>query len=606
MLTLTIAASIRTGYGSPLAVAWFNIPNNSINRTISRENPIDTMSVVNSSPNPFSCGGGVLTIWTGLTLQRLHALSTMKTLYTAFRSIGWRLAAAFAALVLISVLVAALEASQTRAMGDRLRGIVEVDNVKRSIAGQLLDEVNVIAIQARTVTLLTDVKAIEREAAALKAAQARYEDALHRIDGQVQGPGGSDAERSALELLRERGRLALEKVAVAVQQGQDGRQIDAVNTIIQDVRPLEVAWQAGIAALVALEDRQSMAAYQAAQAARRSSSAVAAAAVVLAGTVGGLVSWRMTRAVTAPMDRAVAVAERIARGDLTGEVGTSTGTEAARLLHAIGAMQGRLREVVHGIRESVGSVHHASVEISSGTRHLGDRTEMAAANLQQTAGTMEQLAATVRQTAEAASSASAMAQTAAGVAAQGGEAVTQVVRTMESISSSSRQIASIVGLIDSIAFQTNILALNAAVEAARAGEQGRGFAVVAAEVRTLAKRSAQAAKEIAQLVSANVEGVSQGSRLVSDAGATLVEAVSGARRVEAILSELAATTSEQNVGIAEVSAAVAQLETLTQSNAALVEQSTAATRGLEAQAGHLSELVSAFNVTDSRSVGLAY
>jgi len=259
-------------------------------------------------------------------------------------------------------------------------------------------------------------------------------------------------------------------------------------------------------------------------------------------------------------------------------------------------------QMVHRLSETVQSISVASAEIASGNQDLSGRTEQTASSLQQTSSSMEQLTGTVRQTADSARTANQLASSAAQAAQRGGEVVSQVVANMEEITGSSRKIAEIIGVIDSIAFQTNILALNAAVEAARAGEQGRGFAVVAGEVRSLAQRSANAAKEIKTLIGASVEKVESGSRLVQDAGSTMGEIVAGVQRVTDIIGEITAAATEQSGELGQVSQAVSELDQMTQQNAALVEQSAAAAESLKEQALRMGEMVSVFRAGEAAAV----
>ncbi|WP_395704193.1 methyl-accepting chemotaxis protein [Aquabacterium sp.] len=308
-------------------------------------------------------------------------------------------------------------------------------------------------------------------------------------------------------------------------------------------------------------------------------------------------AWLTLRAVCKPLDRVVGVAERIAEGDLTSHVEPGGNNEIGRLLNAIAAMQDRLRGLVGEIRQTAESIQVASTEVATGNHDLSQRTEQAASNLQQTASSMEQLTGTVRQSADAASQANQLAASAAEVAQRGGQVVAQVVTTMDAINTSSKKISDIIGVIDGIAFQTNILALNAAVEAARAGEQGRGFAVVAGEVRSLAQRSAEAAREIKALIGNSVDKVETGSRLVTDAGSTMNEIVASVQRVTDIIGEITAASTEQSSGLGQINGAVNQLDQMTQQNAALVEESAAAAESLREQAGRLSGLVSTFRLT---------
>jgi methyl-accepting chemotaxis protein len=320
-----------------------------------------------------------------------------------------------------------------------------------------------------------------------------------------------------------------------------------------------------------------------------------AAVVVLVVPLTLLNSHTITR----PIGYARTVAQSIAAGDLTRPIRVEGRDEASQLLQALQQMQQWLQQVVGDVRQSSANIEIASREVASGNTDLSARTEQAASSLQETASSMAQLNSTVRQSADAARQASEMATTAADVAQRGGTVVAQVVSTMDEINTSSRRIADIIGTIDGIAFQTNILALNAAVEAARAGEQGRGFAVVASEVRSLAQRSAEAAREIKALIGASVERVESGSKLVADAGSTMAEIVASVQRVSNIIGEVTAASEEQSQGIGQVNGAVVQLDRMTQQNAALVEQSATAAESLKDQADRLASLVTAFRLDDT-------
>jgi methyl-accepting chemotaxis protein len=312
-------------------------------------------------------------------------------------------------------------------------------------------------------------------------------------------------------------------------------------------------------------------------------------------------AWLVARRIKLGLDKAIAASKRIASGDLSGEIEIDSRDETGELLTALKDMKEELALVVDDVRHGAESIATATEEISAGNTDLSQRTEEQASAVEETASSMEELTSTVKQNADNAQTANQLAITASGVAVKGGEVIHRVVTTMESITDSSRKISDIIGVIDGIAFQTNILALNAAVEAARAGEQGRGFAVVAAEVRSLAQRSAAAAKEIKALIEDSVAKVQDGSRLVEEAGRTTQEIVTSIRRVTDIMAEISAASVEQSGGIEQVNTAMAQMDDVTQQNAALVEQAAAAAESLEEQAQQLVEVVARFKLEDEAS-----
>ena len=326
--------------------------------------------------------------------------------------------------------------------------------------------------------------------------------------------------------------------------------------------------------------------------------AIGMAVSLLGAWIGRVV---LVRAIVTPVDATIGQFQRIANGDLTGQIVVTSNNEMGRLAAALRKMQDSLTTTVRAVRQGTESIDTGVSEIAAGNTDLSQRTEEQAASLEETAASIEQLTSTVKQTADNAKQASSLAQGASSLAAQGGDLTEQVVGTMHGIVDDSRRIADIVGVIEGIAFQTNILALNAAVEAARAGEQGRGFAVVASEVRSLAQRSAAAAKEIKGLIDASTARVQAGSQLVERSGSTMTEIVEAISRVSAIMGEIASAATEQSTGIDQVNLAVAQMDEVTQQNAALVEQAAAAAGSLEEQARRLSQAVGVFQLDRSGS-----
>ena len=346
--------------------------------------------------------------------------------------------------------------------------------------------------------------------------------------------------------------------------------------------------------MVALQKQLKQRSLEQAESERNQAWLLAAVLFAVVVGLGLLVAAWLVRQLTHPLERAVELAQEIAEGDLTRDLHDDRADEMGHLLRSLNTMTQKLRTLVGEVRMGVDSVTSAADQITQGNQNLSSRTEQTAANLEETAASLEELTVTVSQAADTARQASQLAATAVEAAEHGGEVVHQVVMSMDQINASSRKISDIIGVIDGIAFQTNILALNAAVEAARAGEQGRGFAVVAGEVRLLAQRSAEAAKEIKQLITASVSSVDQGAAQVEQAGQSMQAIVSSVRRVTDLIGEITASASEQRDGIAQVNQAVSNLDQMTQQNVALVEESSAAAMAMNEQAQRLSQQVSAF------------
>ncbi|MDZ4074785.1 MAG: methyl-accepting chemotaxis protein [Hylemonella sp.] len=382
--------------------------------------------------------------------------------------------------------------------------------------------------------------------------------------------------------------------AVAALRAND---IEGVKQIVTDkIRPLYEPVGAGILALKQLQLDVAKAEYEAAEA-RFNKILMASIAAVAAGLLFSvLFGLALVRGITRSLDEAISAADAVAQGDLQHRFQVQGQDEVAKLLQALAAMQESLVKVVSTVRQGSESVATASAQIAQGNQDLSARTESQASALEETAASMEELGSTVKQNADNARQANQLAQSASTVAVKGGEVVAQVVDTMKGINDSSKKIADIISVIDGIAFQTNILALNAAVEAARAGEQGRGFAVVASEVRSLAGRSAEAAKEIKTLITDSVSRVEQGTALVDQAGATMAEVVGSIRRVTDIMGEISAASVEQSAGVSQVGEAVMQMDQATQQNAALVEEMAAAAGSLNGQAQELVQVVAVFKL----------
>jgi len=396
---------------------------------------------------------------------------------------------------------------------------------------------------------------------------------------------------AAIDSTRETYRKARVELLKRQQAGAD-----VGGALNSELRPLSLAFLGAIDALVAHQQAELAATLRRAEDSARSGQLILGVGGVSALVLASLLAWLLARSITGPLQQAARSAARIAKGDLTEPIDASGRDEASALLAALQDMQANLRQVVTGVRVNSEAVASASSEIAHGNQDLSGRTEQQASALQQTAATMDELGSTVRLNAENARQANALAAGASSVAARGGEVVSQVVHTMKGINDSSRKIADIISVIDGIAFQTNILALNAAVEAARAGEQGRGFAVVAAEVRSLAQRSAAAAKEIKNLITGSVDQVAQGTALVDQAGRTMGEIVLAIQRVSDIVAGISTASAEQSTGVSQVGEAVNQMDQATQQNSALVEQSAAAAASLQQQAEQLVSAVAVFKL----------
>ncbi len=377
----------------------------------------------------------------------------------------------------------------------------------------------------------------------------------------------------------------------------DGKQDEAMQILNGQYLPAMTSYTAAQRELVTMQERRVVDVQAETESRRQANSMgmVAGLCVVVVLIITGTL-W-LVRSIRDPLDRANILAERIAQGDLSSHITTHRQDEFGRLLRSLATMNESLGHMVQQVRVSTDSIATASAEIASGNNDLAQRTEQTSSNLQSTAFSMDALTATVQHSAENSRQASDLAASASSVAQRGGTVVTQVVSTMQEIDASSKKIADIIGVIDGIAFQTNILALNAAVEAARAGEQGRGFAVVASEVRSLAQRSAGAAKEIKGLIDTSVAKVESGTRLVTDAGATMEEIVQSVRRVADVIGEITSAANAQSSGIAGVNEAIGNLDQMTQQNAALVEQSAAAAESLREQADRMKEAVAVFRVS---------
>jgi methyl-accepting chemotaxis protein-1 (serine sensor receptor) len=517
--------------------------------------------------------------------------------FIAHFPIGKRLGTTFAILVLVLAAVAAIAVRSAEAADERFSRYVKGINARAGVAAQLRTAVDVRAISARNLVLVEKAEDLAAEKAAVAKAHAEVGERLAQLKKMLADDATASPRARALVEEIDKVEHHYEPVALRiVGLIQDGRKAQAIAEMNEKCRPL-------LAALTRATDEYAEFSRKAAQEQTEASAAsfsrdetllvvVSIAAALLAALAG----WLVTRSITVPIARAVQVAETVAAGDLRSDIVARGKDETAQLLQALSKMNANLVALVAQVREGSDGIATGTGEIATGNQDLSRRTEQQASSLQQTAASMQQLTATVRSNSATAQQATKLAGSASSVAEQGGEAVRQVVGTMNEISQASRKIADIIGVIDGIAFQTNILALNAAVEAARAGEQGRGFAVVAGEVRSLAQRCADAAKEIRALITDSTAKVSAGSEQVEHAGQTMGEIVSQVQRVRELVGRISSASSEQTEGIGQVGEAVTRLDEVTQQNAALVEQSAAAASSLNQQAARLVTAVSVFKV----------
>jgi len=514
-------------------------------------------------------------------------------------AIGRRLAVAFGLMLLITGLIAGLGIWRMGTLKDATVHIATTEMARSALAQRWKAGIHLNW---------------QRASAALKTSDAAYIDALQK-DMAATTKDISELQKSLEALLqdstgqslmaevaRQRGIYVQARAALLASQ-KSGQSVSAA--VDSDLAPLARNYLAALDAVTRHADALLSQTQTETAALTTASQWTLGAAAGVALAVSLLLSLFVARSITGPVRAAADAAEAIRSGDLSSPIASHGNDETAHLQQALENMRTNLSQIVQHVRLNADSVATASTEISQGNHDLSARTEQQAAALEETAASMEELSSTVRLNADNARQGNQLAQNASSVAVRGGEVVGQVVDTMKGINEASRKIADIIGVIDGIAFQTNILALNAAVEAARAGEQGRGFAVVASEVRSLAGRSAEAAKEIKGLISDSVQRVEQGTALVDQAGATMTEVVAAIRRVTDIMGEISAASSEQSQGVAQVGEAVTQMDQATQQNAALVEESAAAAESLKAQAQQLVQAVAVFKLAQGASHGQA-
>jgi methyl-accepting chemotaxis protein len=515
--------------------------------------------------------------------------------------IGARLYLAFALVLLMLLAISVLGVTRIRLLEQRMEEIMLVNDAKIALTSKMRVSMDDRMIALRNIVLLQTTEEIQPEFDRFTAQNKAFDSAVADLENIFDSHVGTgDDEREALMRIKAAAREAapiLQKVATLGRLNEDA---EATQILLGDLRPVQRKWKSVVAALADLETRHSDDAVKTSKVAYCQALLAIALITATAIVLGGIVAWTITRSIVGPLKEAVQVAEKVARGDLTNQIVVSGKDETAELMGALDKMTGSLAALVISVRSSATAVSRSSDEIASGNCDLSTRTEEQASSLEETAAAMEELTSTVRQNADNAGQANSLATHAAQVVERGGTIVAQMVETMNAICLSSRKITEIIGVIDGIAFQTNILALNAAVEAARAGEHGRGFAVVATEVRNLAHRSATAAREIKVLITTSVATVDSGNELATEAGATMRKALDSVRKVTEIMADISHATQEQSAGIAQVNVAVANMDAMTQQNAALVEQAAAAATESSRQAEALTSELARFRTEANR------
>jgi len=508
--------------------------------------------------------------------------------------IGTRLGLGFGAVLAIMIAVSVSGALLFQKSRNDLAAVHEAASAKEALAADMkATELEMSAVM-RNIGLHSEIKLMQADEDRARALGSRFDKAFEQMSKLT----ADAAEREVMDAVTKLDKQLDDPFKQALGLATSFRNEEAAKVLLNEVDPIV---QKTLDQLNRLIDLQKKASAEAARNAivmgdrlTMTTYGILAAVLVLAV----LIAWTTTRSITGPITEAVLVARRVAAGDLTSVVKPQGNDEAAELLSALREMNDGLGRMVTQIRSGAESIAVGAGQVAAGNQSLSSRTEEHASSLEETASTLEEFTTTVRQNAEHARQASTLAGTASATAEKGGEVVSKVVTTMQEVTTSSKRISDIIGVIDGISFQTNILALNAAVEAARAGEQGRGFAVVASEVRNLAQRSAASAKEIRGLIEESVGRVENGARLVEQAGKTMDELVGSVKRVAEIMTEIAAASHEQSSGIEQINKAITQMDTVVQMNASLVEEATAAATSMANQATGLARAVAQFRLDD--------
>jgi len=512
--------------------------------------------------------------------------------------IGARLAWGFGLVLVLLGVIAGLAVQRIHALDLAIDSVVNDRYAKVTLVQDVQEQLNAQAAMLRDAVLgAKDAELLKTTLAQIQKATDSNTASMDKLKTLITNAEAETLFKSVGDTRARYGQARAEVLKLVA----DGKADEAGAFLLKSVRGPQVEYSAAIGKLADFQSQLMDADSKQADAAGRAAIVLTLALAGVALVLGAGIAFVTARSITRPLQQAVQITQQVADGDLSVRFDINSRDETGQLLQALHQMVDSLAGIVGQVRQSSESIATGAAQIATGNADLSQRTEEQASNLQQTAASMEQLTGTVRNNADTARQANQMADSAALAATQGGSVVNQVVTTMQDIATSSKKISDIIGVIDGIAFQTNILALNAAVEAARAGEQGRGFAVVASEVRSLAQRSATAAKEIKTLINESVEKVDAGAHSAAEAGKSMDEIVTRVKRVNDLIAEISHATGEQSTGIGQVGEAVQQLDQVTQQNAALVEESAAAADSLRQQAARMVEVVGVFKIGHSQA-----
>ncbi len=507
-------------------------------------------------------------------------------------NIGARLGFGFSSVLLLMALMMTIGLKGMSSIHARINKIVDVNVVQMDLLQEMSESVHIVSKEMGALVLAKDEKDIEKISQLIEEARKKYDAAFSKLETKQQ----KTADKELLQLVLDAQNMARAENNAVVELARKNLDEDASDRLIKKAEPLNQTWQDALDESIALQRRENANdAIVAAATYNDTMETILMVSIVSLITGIAIAIW-ITRSISRPIRRAMLVAQTVSAGDLTSKIDITFTDETGKLLEALREMNDSLTRIVTQIRGGTEAIATASGQIATGNLDLSARTEEQASSLEEIASSMEELTSTVQQNADNARRANQLALASSTIAAKGVAVMSQVVDTMRFIQSSANRISDIIGVIDGIAFQTNILALNAAVEAARAGEQGKGFAVVAGEVRNLAQRSSVAAKDIRDLIIDSVEKINEGSQLVDGAGQTMDEIVKSAKQVNEIMDEIASASSEQSSGIHQVNQALSEMDQVTQQNAALVEEAAAAAESLREQAANLAAIVSIFKL----------